>query len=674
MNSAATGTLEQALAHATHLLERDPALAAEQALEILRVAAGHPAALRLLAAARSAQGDHAGAIGILEPLVRRQPAWAPAALELGLALGRVGRGRDAVAALRQAVAVDARLPQAWRALADQLLALGEAAAADDAYGEHVRRATDDPHLMGIAAALAGDRLPEAEAMLRAHLKAAPTDVAAIRMFAELAARLGRNEDALHLLARCLELAPGFHEARHNYALLLHRNNQPEQALAEIGRLLAVEPDHPGYRNLKAVVLCRIGDYEPAIAIYADLLERHPDQAKVWMSYGHALKTTGRLAQAVAAYRRSLALQPSFGEVWWSLANLKTFRFQAQDLAQMRAQLARPDLAEEDRLHLEFAMGKALEDQDEYADSFRHYARGNAIRRAQLHYRAEDTSARVRHIRARYTREFFRSRSGMGSGARDPIFIVGLPRSGSTLIEQILSSHSQVEGTMELPEITSITRLLRGQGGPDSALPYHDALAALDGEGLRALGEHYLAATRIHRKTGAPRFIDKMPNNFMHLGLIHLILPNAVLIDARRHPLACGFSGFKQHFARGQSFSYSLEDLGRYYRDYVALMAHFDAVLPGRVHRVFYERMVEDTEGEVRRLLDHCGLPFEEGCLRFFENDRPVRTASSEQVRRPIYREGVEHWRHYAPWLGPLEQALGPVLQSYPDVPEELQGN
>ena len=673
VSAASTGTLEQALAHAERLLDRDPALACEQATEILKAVPGHPAALRLLAASHATQGDSARALDILLPLAQSQPRWAAVHLDLGLALGCAGRGQEAMAALRRAVELKPDLPQAWRALGDHLTAAGELEAADAAYAEHVRHATADPRLLGAAAALAENRVPEAEAMLRAHLKAAPTDVAAIRMFAEVAARLGRNEDALNLLERCLELAPGFHAARQNYALMLHRSNQPARALDQLERLLATDPAHPAYRNLQAVVLCRIGDYEPAIAIYAGLLARYPDQPKVWMSYGHALKTAGRLEQAIAAYRRSLALAPSFGEVWWSLANLKTVHFDADDVATMRNQLARADLDEDDRLHLEFALGKALEDEADYAASFAHYARGNAIRRRQLHYRREDTSARVQHIRGRYTREFFAARRGMGSPARDPIFIVGLPRSGSTLIEQILSSHSQVEGTMELPEITSITRLLRGQGEADSAMPYHEALAALDAEGLRALGERYLADTRVHRKTDAPLFIDKMPNNFMHLGLIHLILPNAIVIDARRHPLACCFSGFKQHFARGQSFSYSLDDLGRYYRDYVSLMAHFDEVLPGRVHRVVYERMVEDTEGEVRRLLEHCGLPFEPACLRFFENARPVRTASSEQVRRPIYREGMDHWRHYAPWLGPLEQALGPVLGSYPQAPAQEQG-
>ncbi|HXE78755.1 MAG TPA: sulfotransferase [Rhodanobacter sp.] len=662
------GTLEQALAHATRLLERDPALAVEQLTEILKAVDAHPVALRLLAMARSALGDVDGALDILQPLARTQPKWAVLHFELGVALGRSGRGEAAIAALRHAVALQPDLPQAWRVLGDHFMAVGEQNAAEAAYANHVRYSTHDPRLLDAAVALAENRIPEAEARLREQLKQAPTDVAAIRMFAEVAARLGRNEDALHLLERCLELAPDFHAARQNYAQVLHRSNQPEQALVQVERLLAVEPSHAGYRNLKAVVLCRIGDYEPAIRIYADLLERYPQQAKIWMSYGHALKTAGRTGQAIEAYRRSLALAPSFGEVWWSLANLKTFRFDAGGLETMRQQLARTDLTDDDRLHLEFAIGKALEDTGEYPASFQHYARGNVLRRAQLRYSAGETSARVRRARALYTPDFFAARASMGCPARDPIFVVGLPRAGSTLIEQILSSHSQIEGTMELPEVTSITRALRQQGDAGSAAPYHDALAALDADALRALGKQYLAHTRIQRKTSAPLFIDKMPNNFMHVGLIHLILPNAKIIDARRHPLACCFSAFKQHFARGQSFSYSLDDLGRYYRDYVALMAHFDAVLPGRVHRVFYERMVDDTEAEVRRLLAYCGVPFEEACLRFYQNQRPVRTASSEQVRQPIYRDGVDHWRHYASWLDPLASALGPVLECYPDVP------
>ena len=668
-----TGTVEQALAHAARLLERDPALAEAQARAILEVLQGHPAALRLLASARSAQGDLDEAIAILGLLAQREPRYALAQHDLGLALVRRGDGAAAITALRRALALKPDLPQAWRALGDQLAAIGDDAGAADAYVRHVRHSTRDPGLLAAASALAEDRIPEAEVRLRAHLKQAPTDVAAIRMFAELAMRLGRNEEAEPLLARCLALAPGFDAARFQHALVLHRLNRPEDALAELDALLAHAPANPGYQNLKAVVLCRTGDYATALALYDDLLARHPAQPRIWMSYGHALKTAGHQPRAIEAYRRALAMPEGFGEVWWSLANLKTFRFDDDDLAAMRAALARPDLGGDDRQHLEFALGKALEDRADYPASFAHYARGNALRRATLHYRAEETTARVQRIREDCDAAFFAQRAGQGCPDPDPIFIVGLPRAGSTLLEQILSSHSQVEGTMELPEITTLTRQLRARGG-DDAMPYQAALATLDADELRALGEQYLARTRIQRKLGRPFFIDKMPNNFLHVGLIHLILPNARIIDARRHPLACCFSGFKQHFARGQGFSYALDDLGRYYRDYVALMAHFDAVLPGRVHRVVYERMVDDTEAEVRRLLDHCGLPFEDGCLRFFENTRAVRTASSEQVRQPIYREGVDHWRHYRPWLSPLEDALGPVLDAYPDVPREVPGH
>jgi len=569
---------------------------------------------------------------------------------------------EAIASLRRIVATDPKRPQAWRALADHMDAAGDRPAAAEAYLQHVRHAVHDPVLMSAAAALHANDIPNAEQRLRAQLKAAPTDVVAIRMLAEVAMRLDRGEDAERLLERCLALAPAFREARHNYAIVLHRQNKPVEAIAELDRLLRDAPADPAYRNLKAAVLCRIGEYEPAIAIYASLLGEHPEQAAVWLSYGHALKTAGHAERAIEAYRRCIALDPDFGEAYWSLANLKTFRFDDADLEHMRRALARDDLKPDHRLHFEFALGKALEDRANYADSFAHYASGNALRLAQIPYDADDTTARLARVRSLYTAEFFREREGAGCDARDPIFIVGLPRAGSTLIEQILSSHSAVEGTMELPEIISITRALRRSG----AGAYHDALALLGADELHALGEQYIERTRIHRKLDRPFFIDKMPNNFAHIGLIRLALPNAKIVDARRHPLACCLSGFKQHFARGQNFSYSLSDLGRYYRDYVELMAHFDAVLPGHIHRVHYERMVEDTEHEVRRLLDYCGLPFEDACLRFFDNDRPVRTASSEQVRQPIYRDGVAQWRHYETWLDPLKTALGPALAEYPN--------
>ncbi len=662
------GTLAQALAHTERLMQRAPALAVEQADEILRAVPGHPAALLLRAAATRRTGDAVAARAALAGLTAARPGWAAALTELGQAHAMLGEEEVAIAALRRATAADPDHGPAWLALADALRARGELAEADAAYAQHIRASVDDPVLMRAASALCDNDVPTAEQLLRGHLKSKPTDVAAIRMFAELAGRIGRYGDAQTLLERCLELAPGFEAARHNYALVLQRQNKAAEALIEIDRLLDRDPANPGYRALKAATLVRIGDYEGAIGLYEALLAAHREQPRIWMSYGHALKTSGRTADGIAAYRTSLAQQPGLGESWWSLANLKTFRFSDADVAAMRAEIAREDVGAEDRFHLHFALGKALEDAGDYAGSFDHYATGNALRREGLDYDADRTSRRVARARALFTPAFLAARAGQGCADPDPIFILGMPRAGSTLVEQILASHSMVEGTMELPDIDILAKRLgegdRAAGGEG----YPDALARLDPEALAALGRDYLARTRIVRALGRPFFIDKMPNNWLHAGFIHLILPNAKIIDARRHPLGCCLSNFKQHFARGQGFSYSLDDMGRYYADYVALMAHFDSVMPGKIHRVIYERLVDATESEIRRLLDYCGLPFEEACLRFHQTERAVRTASSEQVRRPIFRDAKEHWQNYEPWLEPLKSALGSVLDAYPDAP------
>jgi tetratricopeptide (TPR) repeat protein len=489
------------------------------------------------------------------------------------------------------------------------------------------------------------------------------------MRAEVAGRLRRYADAEELLERCLRLAPSFDAARHNLAVVLNREAKPAAALRHIVQLLAKEPGNPGYLNLKAAILANMGEYRGAIDTYQGVLSRFPQQPKVWMSLGHALKTEGRQDESVAAYRRAISMEPTLSEAYWSLANLKTFRFSAEDIEAMQCVLKRANLGDEDRVHFAFAMGKALEDAGVHDRSFAHYSAANSLHRKSHAYRSDENSRFVSRCKQQFTADFFRARESMGSASTDPIFIVGLPRAGSTLLEQILASHSAVDGTIELPDIPQIARGLIGRGDDAHEGRFFEALAALGPSELRALGEGYLESTRVHRKTDAPFFVDKMPNNCLYVGLIHLILPNAKIIDARRHPLGCCFSAFKQHFSRGQNFTYSLEDLGRYYRDYVELMAHIDAVLPGRVHRVFYESMIENTEAEVRRLLEHCGLPFEERCLRFYETERPVRTASSEQVRQPIFKEGTEYWRQFEPWLGPLKQELGAVLEAYPGVPE-----
>ena len=661
------GTLEVALNHTARLLDRDPKLAAEQANEILKVAPRHPAATLMLGVAQRRSGQNEAALNTLEAVANTQPNWAAAQYELGLALIDAERSEAGVASLRRAVSLKPDMIEAWRALGDELTGSGDLAGADSAYAQQIKASIRDPHLMAAASALCENQIPQAEALLRAHLKKFPTDVAALRMLAEVAARLRRLEDAETLLVRALELAPSFAAARHNYAVVLHRQNKAVEALCEAESLLATEPHNPGYKNLKAAILARIGDFPQAIDIYSHLLATHPQQPKIWMSYGHALKTNGRETDSIEAYNKSIELQPSLGEAYWSLANLKTVRFTFAQIDSMRAQLQRTDLTDEDRFHLHFAMGKALEDAGAYAESFEHYRLGNSLRRAGIRYSADDVTAQTERSRTLFTSGFFAQRRGYGHPSNAPIFVVGLPRAGSTLIEQILSSHSLVEGTMELPDIPalarSITRNANGGGR------YPDPLADLTEADCHALGERYLAGTAIQRKSSAPFFIDKLPNNFAHVGMIQLALPNARIIDARRHPLGCCFSGFKQHFARGQNFTYSLEDIGRYYHDYVALMAHFDKVLPGRVHRVLYESMIEDTEGEVRRLLEYCGLPFEAQCLRFYENERAVRTASSQQVRQPIYRGGLDQWRHYEPWLEPLKTTLGPVLDAYPGAPE-----
>ena len=523
-----------------------------------------------------------------------------------------------------------------------------------------RLGTYHPRLIEAALAMNENDVPRAEPLLRAQLKEFPTDVAAIRLFAELAGRIGRYKDAENLLRRALELSPGFTAARANLALVLYRLNRAEEAIAQLNQVTLEEPDNTGHFNLQAAAYGRIGEFDDALLLYERVLEQVPAQARVWMSYGHMLKTVGRTADGVTAYRRAIELLPELGEAWWSLANRKTVRFDDADIAAMEAALANGAIAREDRFHLDFALGKALEDRGDPAPAFAHYAAGNALRRESLDYAADETTRYVDALIAVATPELRAARAGQGCDAPDPIFVLGMPRAGSTLIEQILASHSLIEGTSELPDVPLLARR-------DPRYPLN--LPDLSADALRSLGEEYLQRSRIQRKTDRPLFVDKLPNNWAHAVFIRLILPHAKIIDARRHPLGCCFSNFKQHFARGQAFSYDLADMGRYYADYVRLMAHLDRVQPGLVHRVFYEDMVDSTETEVRRLLDYCGVEFEPACLAFHQTTRAVRTACSEQVRQPIFRGGTENWQAFAGQLGPLRDTLGKVLECYPAVPE-----
>ena len=533
--------------------------------------------------------------------------------------------------------------------------LGQIEQAERAELYAIRASAHDHELQRAAHALIDNRLEIAEPILRDRLKRDPMDVAAIRMLAELAGRIARYADAEKLLRRALDLAPGFHAARSNLATVLHRQNRTEEALTELDRLLLTDPANPGHANLRAAALGRIGEFDEAIACYESVLEQRPNQPKVWMSYGHVLKTVGRQEDAIAAYRRAIALEPTLGEAWWSLANLKTVKLDQDDIATMTTARARR-VSIEDAFHLDFALGKAHEDAANPTAAFRHYFVANEQRRGELHYNPVDTTRQVDRAIALHNPDFLAARAGQGHPAHDPIFIVGLPRSGSTLIEQILSSHSMIEGTMELPDIPILLAEMGNRNG---------GLAKATAMQLQALGSEYLERTRVQRKEDKPHFIDKLPNNWLHVGFIHLILPNAKIIDARRHPLDCCFSNFRQHFARGQAFSYALSDIGRYYRDYVRLMDHFDTVLPARVHRVFHERLVDDPPGQISALLAALGLPFEEACLDFHHNKRAVRTASSEQVRQPINRDGMDQWRPYNQWLGPLREALGSLIEDFP---------
>ena len=512
-----------------------------------------------------------------------------------------------------------------------------------------------PLLASATAAFDANDLPGAERLVRERLQQAPDDVAALRLLAAIAAKSGHDAPAEQLLRRALALAPDAIPARQDLARLLYRLHRYAEALPEFDRLIAADPTHLGARNLKASILDRIGEHEAAIALYRELLAEDPGRSRVWVTLAHVFKALGRIEEAVDAYRRSIAAEPGLGESWWGLANLKTFRFAAADVAAIEALLAGAGLSADDRFHLGFALGKAREDAGDDAAAFAAYAEANRLRRAGLSHDAAMLPGLTARSAATFTPDLIARLKHAGDPAPDPIFVVGLPRSGSTLVEQILASHPLVEATMELPDLPRLAGMIP---------TYPEALASLTPADLRQLGARYLAATGIQRKTDRPYFVDKLPANFLFVGLIRLILPNAKIIDVRRHPLGCGVSLFRQHFATGHAFAYNLGEIGAYYVDYVRLMALWDDRFPGAIHRLVYEDLVADMEREVRRMLDYLRLPFGPACLRFHETARAVRTPSAEQVRRPLNAEGLDQWRRYAPWLGPLEVALDDTLNQW----------
>ena len=621
--------------------------------------------LYLRALAQRRLGDIPAALATLAGLEHLQPRFSLLYQERGHCYVVLKQASEAIDAFVRGVRINPALPASWSMLEGLYRMSVQAANAAQA-AAHVATLKELPPEVVTATALFSDgELAEAEQIIRAFLITHGHHVEAMRLLARIGIERDVLDDAQLLLEAVLDLAPDYHAARLEYAQVLIKRHMYQPAQEQAEKLLAADRLDRNYRTLHAMTCVGLGLHQRAIELYRELLTGAAQPADLHLSIAHSLKTLGRREEAVAEYRAAAAARAGYGDAYWSLANLKTYRFEDRELERMRAAESAASTPVVDRYHLCFALGKALEDQQQYQESFEYYARGNALKRSESRYRPEVFELNTRLQIAVCTPEVFARHRHGGAPAADPIFIVGLPRSGSTLIEQILASHSAVEGTQELADIPRIVVDLRGREPEPDNPRYPAVLAQLTAADYRRLGEKYLSDTRIYR-TGKARFIDKMPNNFRHIGLMHLMLPNARIIDARREPMACCFGNLKQLFASGQEFAYSVEDIARYYRTYLELMRHWDAVLPGRVLRVQHEDVVDDLAGNVRRLLDYCELEFEPACVEFHKTERSVRTASSEQVRQPIYREGLDQWRHYEPWLGPLREALGDALRRYRD--------
>jgi tetratricopeptide (TPR) repeat protein len=655
------------------LLEQNQFAAALGAAEALAVTfPENRDVLYLIAVSQRYLNRIPGALATLERLQRHHPSFSRLFQERGHCYVAVRDAPKAIEAFLAAVNINPALPASWRMLQRLFRMSGQTDNAEMA-AAHVASLGNLPVEVVTATALFCDgELAPAEAMIRAYLLKHGDHIEAMRLLARIGLKHDVLDDADILLEAVLARAPDYRAARYDYAIALLRRHKHDQSLAELEKLLEVEPDNRVYRTTYATAKVGLGDHEGALELYRKLLADNPQPfhaSELHLSIAHSYKALGSQQQAIESYRAAAAIRPGYGDAYWSLANLKTYRFSAEEIEQMRVHEAAQTTAPDDRLHLCFALGKALEDRGEFAESFLYYERGNALKKSQSNYRPEPLERNTRLQKSICTREFFAARlgraarldappgAGSDTGEAVPIFVVGLPRSGSTLLEQILASHSKVEGTMELADIPRIVLELQGREIDSDNPRYPRVLQELTAEDFHRLGARYLSDTRIYR-TGKPFFVDKMPNNFRHLGLIHLMLPNAKIIDARRNAMACCFSNFKQLFAAGQEFTYSLQDIGRYYRTYVELMAHWDSALPGQVLRVEHEAVVEDLEAHVRRILDFCGLEFEPQCVEFYKTERSIRTASSEQVRRPIFKEGIDQWRNFEPWLGPLKEILG----------------
>jgi tetratricopeptide (TPR) repeat protein len=668
MNATATdptlSPLELQLQHVRQLqVDGQHAQALQIAQTLLVDAADRHDVLYLVARSQRYLGQTDAALQTLARIEQTHPHYSRLHEERGHCYVVLRDAPRAIDALLRAVNINPALPSSWNLLEGLYRMTGDATNAATAASHVATLKRLAPEVVRATSHFSDGEFDPAEQVIRAYLLKTGNDIEAMRLLARIGLARDVLDDAETLLEAVLKLAPDYRAARYDYACVLLERHLYKRACEEAEKLLALEPDHLDYRALYASASVGLGEHDRAIMLYQRLVHEVPDAADLHLSLAHSLKTQGKQAEAIEAYRAATAARPNFGDAYWSLANLKTYRFTDDEITRMRVQEAAPATPVVDRYHLCFALGKALEDRGDYSESWRYYSQGNALKRSESRYRPEIIEINARKQAEVCTREFFASRNGVGASQPDPIFIVGLPRAGSTLIEQILASHSQVEGTHELGEIPRMVLDLQGRDLDFDNPRYPGVLAELAPEDFLKLGEKYLSDTRIYR-SGKPYFIDKMPNNFRHIGLIHLMLPNAKIIDARREPLACCFSNVKQLFATGQEFTYSVEDIARYYRSYLELMQHWDDVLPGRVLRVHHEDVVDDLESNVRRILNFCGLPFEASCLEFYKTARSVRTASSEQVRQPIFRDGLDQWTKYEPWLDALKDALGDARARY----------
>ncbi|MEL7489846.1 MAG: sulfotransferase [Pseudomonadota bacterium] len=599
----------------------------------------------------------------LDNLKAAAPEFGRAFQEEGHLYRAMGDEPKALHAYQRACQLNPALEASWRAQGDILQSLGRERDLRNVRVQADQLARQPKEVRAVSNFIYEGKLLKAEKLCRAFLQKNPRHVEAMRLLADLGVRFSVFDDAEFLLESAIEFEPDNIQLRLDYLKVL-RKRQKYGAAHELSRALHEKhPSDPMFQSQYAIDCMHTGEFENALALFDKILKQIPDDAATLVSRGHALKTYGRSDDAVQSYKAAYRARGDLGDAYYGLANLKTYRFSDEEISLMREQEADGQLTYASHIQLCFSLGKALEDREEFAAAFGYYERGNDLKRAQCRYDADQMTEELSAQRQACSKELFERLGGKGHPAPDPIFIVGLPRAGSTLLEQILASHSQVDGTFELPNILAMAHRLRRNKGANGSAPYPHALNEMTTEKLSALGRKYIDDTRIHR-AGAPFFIDKMPNNFRHIGLIHLTLPNAKIIDARREPMASCFSGFKQLFAEGQEFTYGLEQIGRYYRDYVDLMRHWDDILPGKILRVQHEDVLDDLEAQVRRMLDFCGLPFESACLEFYKTNRSVRTASSEQVRKPINKSGVDQWRSFEPYLEPLKKALGATLTEY----------